>query len=295
MPPTRKRQRPLDIADPNAISKPPQKALKTDSGSGSQTPRPDPICNYASLKKPDLMAEASHRNLPSSGSKSDLISRLTEADGNKPYTSFPKPELMALATSRGLIKSGNTIDIIARLEEQDKKKQDKWSKAAARNPPISKEQAAKWPVGAKVAPSESRKSFGPNDPCQKLLRRGPTGRPVYDELGFEYSYEKVAGSSRRRRPNFSKIEEMMEREGREEKKIMEIMGCIDKDSYWRVKDAWQDKVSRDLGIPYHEVELEEWEVWHERGFKATREEFEDLDEEEKKRISRLGQGSALRA
>lgn len=75
---------------------------------------------------------------------------------------------------------------------------------------------------------------------------------------------------------------------------MEIMGGIDKSSYWRVKEAWRDRASRDLGIPSNEIGMEEWEVWHELGFKATKEEFEDLDEGEKKRIDRLMVGSALR-
>jgi hypothetical protein len=143
MPPTRKRQRPLDVADPNASSKPPKKALKTDSRSGSQAPRPDPICNYALLKKTGShgRSEPPHPPLIRLQIRPNLAShrsRRAQALYVLPQTRAHGPR--DIARSHQIREHDRHI---ARLEEQDKKKQEKWSKAAARNPPISKEDAAK--------------------------------------------------------------------------------------------------------------------------------------------------------
>ena len=60
--------------------------------------------------------------------------------------------------------------------------------------------------------------------------------------------------------------------------------------------AWDDRVSRDLGIPYHKVKMEYFEEWYEKGFRAQPGEFnaKNITPEEDKRIIKLAQGSALR-
>jgi hypothetical protein len=216
---------------------------------------------------------------------------------NEPkYDLLSKPELQKECISRGLIKTGNKPDLVARLKSVDKAKRDKY--ANARNAPVSKEEAAKRPIGAKVPPSKGGLRFGKNDPLEKIKRRGPTGPPVYDEMGFELDYDKVANSGRRRRPGARslKYEEMLDQEQREDDRKAEIMGTSRNKTSALTLMAWDDRVSRDLGIPYHAVDLDDFEEWYRRGFRAADGEFEaqNIPEHEQDRISNLATGSVFR-
>ncbi|KAI9767673.1 MAG: hypothetical protein M1840_005544 [Geoglossum simile] len=221
----------------------------------------------------------------------------TEQNARK-YDSLLKVELQKECTARGLFKTGNKSDLIARLESADKAKRDKYTNA--KNAPISKEETTKHPIGAKVPPSKSRAGFGKNDPGEKIMKRGPTGPPVYDELGFEVDYAKVAASwSRRpgcRSMNSDKYLDMLEREQREDDRKAEIMGTDKNKSSALTLMAWDDRISRDLGIPYHTVEMEDFEEWYRRGFRADGGEFEarNMSQEEQDRVSNLAIGSAFR-
>ncbi|KAH0559349.1 hypothetical protein GP486_004137 [Trichoglossum hirsutum] len=214
------------------------------------------------------------------------------------YNLLLKPDLQKECTARGLIKSGNKSDLIARLESADQARRDKY--AHGKNAPYSKEEVAKRPIGAKVPPSKHRADFGKNDPHEKILRRGPSGPPIYDEMGFEIDYEKVAKSSRARpgcrSMSGEKYLEMLEREDREEKRMAQIMGTDRNKTSAVTLMAWTDRISRDLGIPYHTVNIEDYEEWHRRGFKADGAEFEakNMTEEEMDRITGLATGSDLR-
>src|SRR5579862_3951287 len=174
-----------------------------------------------------------------------------EQDESK-YDLLSKPDLEKRCTARGLIKSGGKWDLIARLKAADKARKDKY--ANAKNAPFSKEEVAKHPIGAKVPPSTSRASFGEHDPGTKILRRGPSGAPVYDEMGFELDYDKVA-KGQRRRPgrkarNSKKYNEFLEQSRREQERKAQIMGTDDRKTSALTLMAWTDRISRDLGIPY---------------------------------------------
>jgi hypothetical protein len=60
--------------------------------------------------------------------------------------------------------------------------------------------------------------------------------------------------------------------------------------------AWDDRVSRDLGIPYHAADLEDFEEWYRRGFRAEEGKFEaeNMMEEERARINKIVIGCAFR-
>jgi SAP domain len=214
------------------------------------------------------------------------------------YDSLLKAELQKECTARGLFKTGNKPDLIARLESADKAKRDKH--ANAKNAPISKEEAAKHPIGAKIPPSKARAAFGKNDPEEKILKRGPTGAPVYDELGFELDYAKVA-RSRSRRPGWGnmrsdKFWDKLDQEQRDDDRKAEIMGTEKSKVSAVTTMAWDDRISRDLGIPFHKVEMEDFEEWYRRGFRADGREFEasNMSEEEQDRLTELETGSAFR-
>lgn len=60
--------------------------------------------------------------------------------------------------------------------------------------------------------------------------------------------------------------------------------------------AWEERVSRDLGIPFHTVEMEHFEEWQEKGFVAEPGEFEavNMSKEKSDLLSTLATGSAFR-
>jgi hypothetical protein len=87
--------------------------------------------------------------------------------------------------------------------------------------------------------------------------------------------------------------------GDDEKRKAEILGLSgEKRDYTNFLDnrvaRWDDRVARDLGIPFHEVGMEEYETWKQRGFKVEPGEFENPSEEELDRVMQLMIGSALR-
>lgn len=282
------RKRPLSAIDPNASisprKRPPMISTKAptlkNSGNLSST--------LSDLSLEGLKKRADQLGIDKSGPKDALLARLAEAPD---YSALAKPELQQECVNRELFKSGQGDQLIARLEDYDKARRMKYAKAKGHKP-ISREEAARRPIGVQRPPSEARKAFGPNDPVSKLERRGPRGAPVYDEQGFEVDYDKACTHhAARYRPSLGKVEKQMDKWEREEKRMKEIMGCEE-----ALRGQFKDKVSRDLGIPFHDIEPEDWEEWKRRGFKLEPGEFESVkdDEEERERLSNLACGSAHR-
>jgi len=59
--------------------------------------------------------------------------------------------------------------------------------------------------------------------------------------------------------------------------------------------SWQDRVSKDLNVPWHKIGVAEFEEWEKRGFKKARKgEYENFSKEEREREMRLLDGASLR-
>jgi hypothetical protein len=60
--------------------------------------------------------------------------------------------------------------------------------------------------------------------------------------------------------------------------------------------AWEDRVARELGKPYHKVVMEDFEEVHRRGIKYQPDEFVDANmlKKETERISKLATGIVFR-
>jgi hypothetical protein len=59
--------------------------------------------------------------------------------------------------------------------------------------------------------------------------------------------------------------------------------------------AWQDRVSKDLNIPWHKIDVADFEEWEKRGFKKARKgEYENFSPEDFDRHMRLMDGASLR-
>jgi hypothetical protein len=56
-----------------------------------------------------------------------------------------------------------------------------------------------------------------------------------------------------------------------------------------------NRVSKDLNVPWHKIEIEHFHKWEKRGFKKARKgEYENPSVEERKRMLRLMSGASLR-
>lgn len=136
-------------------------------------------------------------------------------------------------------------------------------------------------------------------PRSRCLAGGPKGPKVYDDLGFELSYEACAGISRgwTRRPRGKSYYDMEDERDLERARKREIMGTRREHVSALTYMAWDDRVARELGIPYHKVEMKHFEELASRGFVGKEGEFEavNMSEEERERLSRLCTGAAFRA
>jgi hypothetical protein len=131
--------------------------------------------------------------------------------------------------------------------------------------------------------------------------KGPNGSPTYDDSGFELDYNKVADWMRPTAYNKSAMVNGMQRridaEAKREKRMAEIF--FEKgeappspyDDAW----SWKDRVSKDLNIPWHKIDVADFEEWEKRGFKkAKKGEYENFSKEEREREMRLLSGASLR-
>jgi hypothetical protein len=154
---------------------------------------------------------------------------------------------------------------------------------------------------AKPIPTTKRdsNSHAKQSPRSRCLAGGPNGPKIFDDLGFELSYEACAGIVRGgiRRPRGKNYYDMEDERDRERTRKMEIMGTKRDNVSALTSMAWNDRVARELGIPYHKVEIKHFEELAERGFVGKDGEFEavNMSEEERDRLTKLCTGSAFRA
>lgn len=127
---------------------------------------------------------------------------------------------------------------------------------------------------------------------------GPNGPPVFDDLGYQLDYYKVTGSpygsrsSRLGRSRYKTQNKLM----KEQHKKGKIMGTPIDDVSALTLMGWDERVSRDLGIPYHTVVMEHYEEWQERGFVAEPGEFDavNISQDKQNLLLKLATGSAFR-
>ncbi|KAK4947428.1 hypothetical protein LTR10_013796 [Elasticomyces elasticus] len=137
--------------------------------------------------------------------------------------------------------------------------------------------------------------------------KGPNGSPTYDQSGFELDYFKVAEWLKPKRVNKNRAQRIRN----QDKHLKKLTYDWDRmtalffiggqgPSRWEnkyVELLIKDKVSKDLGIPFHRIGVAEVEEWARRGFpKENPNAFTDatVTEEEKKRLLFLLQGGSLR-
>ncbi|KAF1344225.1 hypothetical protein BDV97DRAFT_364102 [Delphinella strobiligena] len=100
---------------------------------------------------------------------------------------------------------------------------------------------------------------------------GPHGSATYDRQGFQLDYDKVSNwmkpisvsSLKCTRKKREKWEKMLAKEAEDEKRMTEIFyeegAAPTKEETWNgVIDFWKLAVSKDLGVPWHHIDLKHW-------------------------------------
>lgn len=146
----------------------------------------------------------------------------------------------------------------------------------------------------------------PSEPFHDLHvchRKGREGSPTYDSAGFQLDWEKVDRWMKPKAYNKSRMvtgmENALKRDEREQQKMYELFfvdGKAPGTEGYMVKDYIKDHVSKDLGIPWHQIGPEQLVEWEKRGF--PKQKFEEWwrqpNEEERRRMSNMMSGASLR-
>jgi hypothetical protein len=138
----------------------------------------------------------------------------------------------------------------------------------------------------------------------KCHDKGREGSPTYDSAGFELDYDKVAEWRKPRAYKKSRMVRGMERnlnQAEKEQKLMfelffeEMPNNLD-GTLHKVKDYVKDHVSKDLGIPWHQITSETVKMWRNQGFRPVKFEqwWKEPTTEENKRFRKMLSGGSLR-
>ncbi|RBR26980.1 uncharacterized protein FIESC28_00248 [Fusarium coffeatum] len=117
-------------------------------------------------------------------------------------------------------------------------------------------------------------------------KKGPNGSPTYDSAGFQLDYKKV--------------EKWMKPKGDEEKKAAYEVFFVDGKGpdcgHHLVMDLIKDKMSKDLDIPLHQIDVKQIKKWGEKGFEKVKadEWWVEPNEVEKAHFSKMMGGAKLR-
>ncbi|KAF2497787.1 hypothetical protein BU16DRAFT_525387 [Lophium mytilinum] len=226
---------------------------KEQKPSSTTKPPGTPKASYNEMGMPELKEELRKRYMKISGSKGDLIKRLTQNDHER---SLPVKQAIEAAARK-------------RREANPPPQEDDWHPQFERDNIREKE----------------------------VLRNGPTGKPVFDDWGYELSYDKLSGSrTMNKKTILNRQERHFERMWAEDEQKRNIMFGVAQPEERLDREAMDWRVSCDLEIPMHKVEVCDYEVWREMGYKADMKEFVEgkVDPDVIKKISAQRMGSAFR-
>jgi len=135
-------------------------------------------------------------------------------------------------------------------------------------------------------------------------KKGPKGSPTYDSAGFQLDYDKVVKWMKPVAYNKKRMVNGMERHLEEQAKEDEAMinsffvdgkhpGKYKGDEYMHFL---KDHVSKDLGVPWHQIDSKRVKEWEEKGFEKINadEWWHEPNEEERKRYMKMMGGASLR-
>ena len=146
----------------------------------------------------------------------------------------------------------------------------------------------------------------------KCHAKGRAGSPTYDSAGFELDFDKVCAGifaeingvydSEEEEEEHERYEEMLDEEEREEKELLKTF-LVDPDKVYKgkvtpmeVENYIKDHVSKDLGVPWHQINLQRIKDWRRKGFERVKFDtwWKTPAEEEDKRMLKMMDGSKYR-
>ncbi|RWA11053.1 hypothetical protein EKO27_g4045 [Xylaria grammica] len=135
-------------------------------------------------------------------------------------------------------------------------------------------------------------------------KRGPYGEPTYDAAGFQLDFGKVAEWKKPTAYNRSRMVKGtlrgVERQNREERELFEIFfvhgDAPDSDHGFNAKNYVKDHISKDLGVPWHQINASHAREWLQKGFQKKKfsEWWREPNNEERKRMAKMMEGASLR-
>ncbi|KAI8960350.1 hypothetical protein F5Y11DRAFT_330310 [Daldinia sp. FL1419] len=135
-------------------------------------------------------------------------------------------------------------------------------------------------------------------------KKGPKGSPTYDSAGFQLDWKKVDDWMRPRAYNKGSIVNGMtkriEKEMREKREMFDIFFVDgkppDAELSTDVLEYLRDHVSKDLGVPWHQIGPKHLAEWAEKGFQKQKAEewWREPNEMERLRMSKMESGCELR-
>ncbi|KAK6066511.1 hypothetical protein SCUP234_12055 [Seiridium cupressi] len=134
-------------------------------------------------------------------------------------------------------------------------------------------------------------------------RKGRDGSPTYDEAGSQLDWEKVNDWFKPRPYSRSSAVRGMERRLKRdeaERRTMFDMFFVDGKAPAThdadVTNHMRDHVSKDLGIPWHQIGPEQLKIWREKGFEKVEadEWWRPPNDEERKRMLNMLSGASMR-
>jgi hypothetical protein len=131
--------------------------------------------------------------------------------------------------------------------------------------------------------------------------KGRDGSPTYDDAGFQLDYDKVADwmkprpYSKKRMVNG--MDKAMQRDEQRRKEMFALFfEKTESELHLRAEGVMKDQVSKDIGVPWHQIGPGQVKVWRDKGFKPVKYEewWTEPTEEDEKREGKMLRGASLR-
>ena len=138
--------------------------------------------------------------------------------------------------------------------------------------------------------------------------KGRDGSPTYDEAGYELDYDKVSQwfkpilvrSLKPTLKSMDRFQENMKKRTSERAEMAKILyedGAAPEEGGISplMENAWKDRVEKDIGVPWHKINVEDFKEWEKRGFKKAKQgEYREFSEAEKERLTTKSKGCLYR-
>lgn len=137
------------------------------------------------------------------------------------------------------------------------------------------------------------------------LKKGPSGSPTYDSAGFLLDWRKVDDSCNPKR-SYTKssvvngMERAIDKAQKEEKQIFQTFFVDGKPPKAKidhqVKNYVKDQISKDIGVPWHQIGSSEARKWAEQGFEKVIADdwWREPNKEEDRRMMKMMTGARHR-